>query len=667
MKFDQSLFQQFKKNLFTQESQFIFVSDLFAEQYTGGAELTLQALLDSCPYPAEKINSKDITLEHIKEGVNKYWIFGNYVHLNLQLIPAITANLRYSILECDYKFCKYRSPELHLIQTGNPCDCHTKDIGKFISSFMAGADCTWWMSAAQRQEYLNRFPFLIDYKQIVLSSVFSPQFFDKISQLRSTVQKNNKWLILDSNSWIKGTNNTVEYAKSLGLDYELVGNIKPDEMLEKLASSYGLIFRPEGGDTCPRLVIEAKLLGCKLELNSNVQHAQEKWFNTEDISSIEFYLKNAIGVFWNEMKYHFEKSYTLSGYTTTYNCIKQDYPFIESIESMLGFCDEVVVVDGGSSDGTLEALRELQMKHMILGAEDMSSNAEELNLGSRLSVVSVPRDWNGDDSALYDGMQKAEARKLCTCDFAWQMDVDEIVRKEDFQKIRQLIQNFPKAVPMLSLPVVEYWGATDKVRLDITPWKWRLSRNSPRITHGIPAHLRSKDANGRDISLPGSDGCDLVDASNGEPIVFLGFLTQEADEARRQALNGNQEALYAYQAWFENVIHNVPSVYHLSWLNIESKIKKYSTSVGSYGWTRHWEILNGKKYEDTSESNMFFDKPWSHVTDEDIKIRAKELATGTGGWVAHKKWDGTNTPSMNFKNITVPKEVTDIIMKSTKV
>ena len=43
---------------------------------------------------------------------------------------------------------------------------------------------------------------------------------------------------------------------------------------------------------------------------------------------------------------------TISGYTTTYNCLKEDYPFLESIQSMLGFCDEVVVVDGCSDDGT---------------------------------------------------------------------------------------------------------------------------------------------------------------------------------------------------------------------------------------------------------------------------------------------------------------------------
>ena len=44
----------------------------------------------------------------------------------------------------------------------------------------------------------------------------------------------------------------------------------------------------------------------------------------------------------------------ISGYTTVRNCITQKYPFVESILSMINFCDEVVVLDGGSTDGSYE-------------------------------------------------------------------------------------------------------------------------------------------------------------------------------------------------------------------------------------------------------------------------------------------------------------------------
>jgi len=129
----------------------------------------------------------------------------------------------------------------------------------------------------------------------VLSSVFSKgdlYFMNSISKN----EKNSKYLILNSNSWIKGTEKCVQFAKSNNLDYELVGNLRYHELLIKMSTSKGLIFRPLGGDTCPRIVIEAKLLGCDLILNDNVQHKDEKWFATKD--STKKYLEERVNTFW---------------------------------------------------------------------------------------------------------------------------------------------------------------------------------------------------------------------------------------------------------------------------------------------------------------------------------------------------------------------------------
>ena len=80
----------------------------------------------------------------------------------------------------------------------------------------------------------------------------------------------------------------------------------------------------------------------------------------------------------------------------------------------------------------------------------------------------------------------------------------------DFDKIKNLVNNFPKNVELIALPVIEYWGGPEKVRLDVNPWKWRLSRNLPHITHGIPANLRKFD----------KDGHVSVDANKGDIIMF---------------------------------------------------------------------------------------------------------------------------------------------------
>ena len=41
-----------------QDAEVIFVADMFKEDYVGGAELTTEALIDSCPLKTFKIKSQ---------------------------------------------------------------------------------------------------------------------------------------------------------------------------------------------------------------------------------------------------------------------------------------------------------------------------------------------------------------------------------------------------------------------------------------------------------------------------------------------------------------------------------------------------------------------------------------------------------------------------------
>ena len=614
-------------------AKIVFVADLFAEHYVGGAELTTQALIDECPLPCVKILSKDLSVGLLKEGVDKFWVFGNFAQMNPELIPTIIGNLKYTILEYDYKFCRFRSPEKHQTSTGNPCDCKDQLNGKLISAFYYGSRGLWWMSENQKERYINMFPFLSEKNNIVLSSVFCKKTLGKIKLLRekSSKEERHGWIVLGSNSWVKGAEAAKNWCEENKKDHEIVWNIPYDEMLAKLSCAEGFVYLPAGADTCPRMVIEAKLLGCKLHINDNVQHGKEDWFATEDLQLIEEYLFAAPGLFWNGVKSMMEYVPSISGYTTVLNCIKQEYPFEQCIASMLPFCEEVCVVDGGSVDGTWEKLTEWASKE------------------PKLKIKQVARDWNHPRFAVFDGMQKAEARVMCTSTFCWQMDSDEIVHEDDHKKIIDICSKFPAGVDIISLPVIEYWGGPEKVRADIMPWKWRLSRNNPNITHGIPAELRRYDEDGNLYAIAG-DGCDMIDKNTGHRIGHVSFYSTEADQVRNSAMLGNEASLREYNTWFNNVIENLPCVFHYSWFNIERKIKLYRDY-----WTKHWESLSGKMYEDNPESNMMFDVAWSKVTDEMITSRASELKLKLGGWIWHRKWDGvTTTPHLTI-NRSQPK------------
>ena len=106
--FNQSMFSN-TPALIPDDVDVIFVSDMFVEDYVGGAELTSEAIIKSSPLKVFKLHARDVNLQTLEAGHKKYWIFGNFASMKPEVIPTIVANIQYSILEYDYKFCKYRS------------------------------------------------------------------------------------------------------------------------------------------------------------------------------------------------------------------------------------------------------------------------------------------------------------------------------------------------------------------------------------------------------------------------------------------------------------------------------------------------------------------------------------------------------------------------------
>tara|TARA_B100001063_G_scaffold218657_1_gene222189 strand:- start:866 stop:1762 length:897 start_codon:yes stop_codon:yes gene_type:complete len=279
------------KSPFEEKKDLIVISDAFLQQYAGGAEMTLESFLDIAreKYNIHKINCSDLTLDVFNQVMNNFknakWLFGNIGNISANILNMIIFRVKdYDVIECDYKYCIYRSEELHKFKEGVDCNCHSNlQLTHLISNFYSKAKRIFWMSENQKEITNSKIRITCN-NQLTLGSVFEKTHINYIKNLKDNpeLKRSNKFIILKSPSWVKGYDQAFNYCKKNNIEYEEVWNLEYSDLLKKLRTSKGLVYLSNGKDTCPRLVIEAKLLGCELVLNDNVQHKDEEWFENSD-------------------------------------------------------------------------------------------------------------------------------------------------------------------------------------------------------------------------------------------------------------------------------------------------------------------------------------------------------------------------------------------------
>ncbi|MEO6687171.1 MAG: glycosyltransferase [Dyadobacter sp.] len=136
----------------------------------------------------------------------------------------------------------------------------------------------------------------------------------------------------------------------------------------------------------------------------------------------------------------------ISGFSYVRNGIDYDYPFLESISSVLPICDEFVVVLGDSTDSSREAI---------------------LSLGSdKIKIVDTVWDMNNRTGGKVFAQQSNAGLDHISGDWAIHIQADEVIHEDDLPKILKAIQFYDndKSVEGLLLPFIHFWGNYDYVR-----------------------------------------------------------------------------------------------------------------------------------------------------------------------------------------------------------
>src|SRR4030065_1327226 len=143
------------------------------------------------------------------------------------------------------------------------------------------------------------------------------------------------------------------------------------------------------------------------------------------------------------------------GFMIVKNVIRQGYPFAEAIASALPVCDEFLISNGSSDDGTFEMLQKISV----------------LNKKVKLSRT----EWEKKDlTVLADVSNKL--REQCSSDYLFYVQAAEVVHEDDVKMLRAIPDLFPET-ETFSLPFV---SAVANLKIE-EEFRLRACKNLDRI------------------------------------------------------------------------------------------------------------------------------------------------------------------------------------------
>lgn len=285
---------------------YILLDDQITEN-NGGTSLTTCSITEDRESRVIRISPSQLSPEVIARFRSNLWIIGNFMSamsLSEDIVSSLFNSVKFVKIEFDYNFCSLRGELPHEILAGRKCECPhgmtgNKALAKSYDLIIKKAEHIFFMSERQRAVYSNHLPLLNFSKTCILSSCFSKKSFSTFKSLKNR-EKNGRYAVLEGyggwHSKAKGLDEAKKFCEVNHIKYDVIPNQSHESYIETLSQYKGLVFLPIIDDTCPRCIIEARLLGLDIITNINCQHTNEWWWNDE--RETEQYLKQRPSFFW---------------------------------------------------------------------------------------------------------------------------------------------------------------------------------------------------------------------------------------------------------------------------------------------------------------------------------------------------------------------------------
>ena len=146
----------------------------------------------------------------------------------------------------------------------------------------------------------------------------------------------------------------------------------------------------------------------------------------------------------------------ISGFMIVKDALKQGYPFVEAVASSLSICDEFLISDGYSTDGTFEIVQKMA------------------KLNKKIKVFR--QEWPAARRYTILGEVTNAIRRKCKYEYMLSIQANEIIHEDSVDFIRELPQMCPK-VNTFSFP---FWHFFNKYKF-YEDFRLRFSKNRPGI------------------------------------------------------------------------------------------------------------------------------------------------------------------------------------------
>ena len=215
--------------------------------------------------------------------VNKLDQFDFFILSNLSLLPDdlvwYLSSKKYIIIEHDFKFIRGRNILIWQTKVDQP------KINAFVELYKNAQ--TTFVQTKFHQQVFEENQIASNFYNLDCS-VWSIEELSSFESILGEVQKTKDFCIVQSLSPIKGTPQAIDFCKRNNIEFDLISNKDYNQFLRSLRQYKSLVFFPILAETCSRLAVEAKCLGCDVISWYKYGATDSSWFYLQEKELIEY-------------------------------------------------------------------------------------------------------------------------------------------------------------------------------------------------------------------------------------------------------------------------------------------------------------------------------------------------------------------------------------------